>query len=173
MCGLSILPTRYRIYPRPLRQSGKQGTPPDRVTGASAKAAIHLQYRASPQGLPIFSIGQCYKACPFPQASACLKPRVSCPTIAFGCCCAVLIFDSPQTPSANLKGGVTTLKNRPCSGTLDCAVPSLNGGRPALPVTRHCQVDLGVVPHDRSAHADLSATAARSVRNTHQTARTR
>ena len=41
---------------------------------------------------------------------------------------------------------LTTLKVRPCSGTLDHARLSLNRGKHALPLTRHCQVDWGLCP---------------------------
>ena len=67
----------------------------------------------------------------------------TCPTIAFGCCGVVLIFHSPRACPAYFKGGVTTLEERPLSGTLVCAGPVLHGEHSALPVTRHCQVVWG------------------------------
>jgi hypothetical protein len=46
--------------------------------------------------------------------------------IAFGDYLAVLIFHYLRNQSANFKGVVTTLKNRPFAGTLDCVEPFLN-----------------------------------------------
>ncbi|MEW8057718.1 MAG: hypothetical protein AB2796_20600, partial [Candidatus Thiodiazotropha sp.] len=65
-----------------------------------------------------------------------------------GRCCAVPIFNQPQACPAYLKGGVTTLKNCPSAGSLDCVELVLNEEHATLPLTRHCQVVLGVVPHD-------------------------
>lgn len=124
--------------------------PPGREIGASAQAAIlsqpradptkavHSQYQAAPCSLPSLA-GVCLHT----TASACgdgLRPLFRCAH-----------SQSTQVSPACFKGGVTTLKLRPFSGTLDCAEPYLNRGIPALPLTRHCQVVLGVVPHDRSA----------------------
>jgi len=77
----------------------------DRVTAASAQAAVQAS-----------TPGSSSQVCPYSQASACFKPRASCPKIAFGDFHAVFIFHSLWNCPATFKGGVTTLKNRPFPG---------------------------------------------------------
>lgn len=68
--GLSILAARSGFI---RGHCGKVVTkaPSGRETDASAQAEILPQNRAT-LSLPIFDFGQCLKACPFSQASACL-----------------------------------------------------------------------------------------------------
>jgi hypothetical protein len=145
LLGLSILAARNQFYPRPLRQSGKQGTvgscnrcigasrDPSSIQG-SINASVHLQLRAAPQGL-------------FLPAGSRLSLTTS---LVPGDCLWLLScrahFQPLRACPADFKGGVTTLKVRPCSGALVCAGPVLNGEHSALPLTRHCQVDWGSCP---------------------------
>ena len=130
--------------------------PPGRATGASAKAAIPSQIRAASR-LSIFDIGQCERYCPSSSSGSAVRSvfsrgRVSvvnrelCAAMASGRCGAVLILNQSQACPAYFKGGVTTLKNRPYTGTLDCVAPVLNGEHATLPLTRHCQVVWGLCP---------------------------
>ena len=157
-CGLPILATHSGFI---RGHCGKVATkaPSGRATGASAKAAILPQHRAASR-LSIFKI-RTAKALFYPAGVRLSYPRAACPAMAYGRCCAVLIFNQPQACPAYFKGGVTTLKNRPCAGSLDCVEPVLKGEHATLPLTRHCQVVLGVVPHDRFARANLPAPAVR------------
>jgi len=149
----------FWFFPRPLRQSGNQGTSGscnrcisescDPYSMSGSIEAVHLQYQnrhravLSSRRPPVFNY----------------EPRARRSLMAF--CCAALILNPPQVCPAYFKGGVTTLKGRPCAGTLDCVATVLNGEHPTLPLTRHCQVVLGVVPHGRFARTNLSAPAVR------------
>jgi len=148
----------FWFYPRPLRQSGAQGTSGscNRCIGESCDPfstsggieAVHLQNQDGHSAVPS-------------NRHSLSQPRAVCPAMAYGRCCAVLIFNQPQACPAYFKGGVTTLKNRPRAGSLDRVEPVLNGEHATLPLTRHCQVVLGVVPHDCFAQANLPAPAVR------------
>ena len=142
VCGLSILAARNRFYPRPLRQSGKQGT-------ARIVQPVH---RRKPRS--IFDIRQHKETAIFNPGT--VPPGLSLPagdclslttSLAPGDCLRLLScrahFQPPRACPAHCKGGVTTLKYRPLSGTLVCAGPVLHGEHSALPVTRHCQVVWG------------------------------
>ena len=156
--GLSILATHSGFI---CGHCGKVATkaPPGRATGASVKAAILSQHRPASK-LSIFKIRTAI-ALFYPTGICLSQPRAACPAMAYGRCCAVLIFNQPQACPAYFKGGVTTLKNRPHAGSLDCVEPVLNGEHATLPLSRHCQVVLGVVPHDCFAQANLPAPAVR------------
>ncbi len=86
--------------------SGKQGTIGS-CNGASAQAAIHLPHRAVPRRSVHLRNQDSPQGCSIQQASACLKPRASCPAIASGHCLAMLIFHKPQDCPAYFKGGVS------------------------------------------------------------------
>ena len=142
VCGLSILAACNRFYPRPLRQSGNQGT-------ARIVQPVH---RRKPRS--IFDIRQQKETAIFNPGT--VPPGLSLPA---GNCLSLTTslapdyrlwllscrahFQPPRACPAYFKGGVTTLKCRPLSGTLVCAGPVLHGEHSALPVTRHCQVVWG------------------------------
>ncbi len=135
--------------------------PSGREIGASAQAAIlsqpravparavHLRHRAVLQKLSTLNIRQRPVACLPSQACACKQPRVHA-AMANGRCFVALILNQSQACPAYFKGGVTTLKLRQY-GRVGLRGVFFNREKPALPLTRHCQVVLGVVPHDRFA----------------------
>jgi len=168
-CSLSILAARSGFI---RGHCGKVApkAPPGRATGASAKAAILSQHRAASK-LSIFDIGQCERYCPSSSSGSAVRPVFSrrrvpvinsklCAAMASGRCGAVLIFNQPQVCPADFKGGVITLEERPCAGTLDCVAPVLDGEQATLPLTRHCQVVWGLCPmtvsHERTCQPRLS-----------------
>lgn len=111
-----------------------------RSTSGSAEQAAHLPLQAAPCGLSSL-------------AGACLPLTASTCGDGPGRCSIVLILNQPQACPAFIKGGVTTLKERPYGHVgLRWVVPV--PGILALPRTRHCQVILGVVPHDRFARPE-------------------
>ena len=132
--------------------------PSDRVT-------VHQRKLRS-----IFHIGQRRKVCPsskseqpqgcsIQQASACLKPRASCPAIAFGYCLAVLIFTNRRIVLPTSKEVFHHTQSTPVLGHV--------GSREAIPQPRKARVASdqaysgrqGVVAHDRFVKANSSVQA--------------
>ena len=73
--GLSILRTSFEFIRGHCGKVANKA-PPDRETGASAQAAIHLRHRVVVVLMLLnFNTGQFHKSCSFTQASACYLTR--------------------------------------------------------------------------------------------------
>ena len=95
----------------------------------------------------IFQIGTAYRVCSFYQASACLSLTSLVPGDCLWplSCCAHFL----QTAGFSCllqRRNFTTLKERPCSGTLDYAGLFPKRGKTASPLIRHRQVDWALCP---------------------------
>lgn len=144
--------------------------PSDRETGASAQAAIHLLPRAALSCLPLFTNGRPLRVCPSSQATAC--QRASTARQWPGHRLVVLIFHYPRACPAYLKRRCIHTQSTPVSGHVGLHGAHFPPGKTRVASDQASSGRSGVVPHDRSAPADLSATAAKEVRNTHLKART-
>ena len=168
-CGLPILAARYGFI---RGHCGKVATkaPSGRVTGASAQAAIHLQLRAVLSVLSTFNIGQCRTGGPSSSSGSALWPVFSCRRVP-----AVNRERVRRWPFAVVLSCSFSINRRPvlllqwrCNHTQKPPVRA-SWNAPGKSRTGNTRVASdqalsgrsGVVPHDRSAQANLSAPAVR------------